>query len=276
MRFNKLHFVITTCGEQCTFTLLDELIHQIEVVVNKGYTFRGMVMVHILFDADHSGAESEDFLNRIRYGYQQEHSFIQLHSVCRGNDFAHMRNWVRQYIPENDFIFYLDADEFVMPYFLSNLLFYLYLFDKEEIEKYDVFSFPRANTWYGEDTPIEFDCGYTEELPKLDWDALCAFDWTKRDGYGYGLGRELKLDGFPDFQTRLMRNKPGLNWRYAIHATLDWNGSKSFGLSYGGLILLHHKKWVPVEERYWSSHTERGYEDLNGEWNTKDWVHSND
>jgi len=270
---SRLHIVITSCGEECTYTLLDEVVRQTQAVTSRGIAFRDRVSVVILFDADHTGAESEDFLNRIRCRYQQVYPFVQLHSVCRGNDLGHMRNWVRRFIPENDFILYLDADEFVMPHFLSSLLCYLYLFDKEETTNYDIFSFPRANTWYGEGVPAEFNRKYTDKIPQLDWDALCSFDWEKRDGYGYGMGRELMLDGFPDFQARLMRNKTGINWRYAVHATLDWDGTRSYGLSYGGLIILHHKPWIPVEQRYWSSHIEQGYEDINGEWNTKDWVH---
>jgi len=100
------------------------------------------------------------------------------------NDFASFKN----NIIENcvgDFIFSLDADEYVDPWLLRNLE--LLLSSNPEVDMYSV---PRINT-------VE---GFTEE-------------YIKKWGWRVEQGRV----NYPDYQNRIFRNTPSIRWVNKVH-----------------------------------------------------------
>jgi glycosyltransferase involved in cell wall biosynthesis len=123
------------------------------------------------------------------------------------NDFATFKNNLKS-LCTKDYIFQIDADE----YLSEELLTYLpdILFDNSNVE---MFSTPRINT-------VE---GLTEQhIQQWGW-RVDEKGWVN----------------YPDYQNRILKNKPEIYWKNKVHEVLI--GAKVIGQLPSGFDLVHPK-----------------------------------
>jgi glycosyltransferase involved in cell wall biosynthesis len=131
------------------------------------------------------------------------------------NDFATFKNNLKD-ICSNEWIFFIDADE----YLSNDLLYNIHEILEANKDIVDVISVPRINT-------VE---GLTREhIDKWRW-------FVDENGYV----------NYPDYQTRVCSNKPTINWINKVHERLS--GWKTIAnLPYGYDLI--HPKTIERQER---------------------------
>jgi len=121
-------------------------------------------------------------------------SSIKLVEFPLNGDFATFKNNLKNNC-KGDWIFQIDADEYLKPELISNLDLIL-----EQNQEIDVYLLPRINTVFG----------LTQShIDKWRWN-INEKNWIN----------------FPDFQTRLLRNSNSIFWINKVHEVLS--GYKSF------------------------------------------------
>lgn len=121
-------------------------------------------------------------------------------------DFSEHKNYLNRRCTK-DYIFQIDADELITPFFIDTLPHIL------ELNTVDLFYVPRRNA-------VE---GITDEyIKKWGWN-------VNEDGY----------INYPDVQSRIYLNTETIYWTGKVHEKIT--GFKSFAYLSDDLYLLHHK-----------------------------------
>jgi hypothetical protein len=116
-----------------------------------------------------------------------------------------------------DYIFQIDADEYLHPHFIENIPFVL-----EHNSAVELYAVPRVNT-------VE---GLTQEhIQRWRWNV-----------------NEKGWINWPDFQTRIYRNNGEVKWKNKVHEVLD--GHKEFAyLPMEEEWALYHPKTIERQEK---------------------------
>lgn len=125
-------------------------------------------------------------------------------------DFATFKNNIKNFC-KKDYIVFIDADELPHEYLVSNLVSLL-----EQNPTVEMFLVPRINT-------VE---GLTQEhIEKWGWTV------DKQDRVN-----------FPDYQSRIIKNIPEINWIGKVHERLIGNSAYAFLPTEDHWCLIHHKQ----------------------------------
>lgn len=207
----KITYAITACNEHAELERLlhilrDTIREQDEVIIqlDVNYTEQVLEICNLFTNFNHEGSLTHAIKQSKFYAYPLD------------NDFARFKNNLSQNAT-GDYIFQLDADEYVHPTFINDLPEFL-----ELNSRVDLFLVPRVNTVDGL-TP--------EHIQKWGW---------RVDGNGWV--------NWPDFQTRIYKNVPGIKWINKVHERLV--GHKEFTyLPLTEEYALHHPKTIERQEK---------------------------
>ena len=210
----NLSFAITVCDEAFE---LDRILNQLDKCVVEGDE------VVIQVDESNTTPEVLDVVSSYEGKYNLVDSRLKekivsptkiFHSL--GNDFAEFKNNIKKHC-NNEYIFFIDADEEVTQDQI-NLI-------REILElnsSVDCFLVPRINTVKG----------LTKE---------------HIDKWGWVVDEEERIN-WPDYQTRICKNKPEIKWEGKVHEKL--NGYKTISqLPIEPILALQHHKTIQKQEK---------------------------
>jgi len=187
----KISYAITCCNE---FKEIKRLLEQL----SKNKKEEDEIVV--LLDEPNSTEELKEYLREYKNIYIQEGKFE--------NDFSKWKNQLNS-LCNGDFIFQLDADEYLADGMCENII--LILQANPEVDLYYV---PRINT-------VE---GITEE-------------YIQKWGWKYENGRI----NWPDYQSRIYRNSPDVKWKNKVHEVIEGHKQFTFLPAVDELALIHPK-----------------------------------
>jgi glycosyltransferase involved in cell wall biosynthesis len=187
----KISYAITCCNE---FKEIKRLLEQL----SKNKKEEDEIVV--LLDEPKSTEELKEYLREYKNIYIQEGKFE--------NDFSKWKNQLNS-LCNGDFIFQLDADEYLADSMCENII--LILQANPEVDLYYV---PRINT-------VE---GITEE-------------YIQKWGWKYENGRI----NWPDYQSRIYRNSPDVKWKNKVHEVIEGYKQFTFLPAVDELALIHPK-----------------------------------
>jgi len=187
----KISYAITCCNE---FKEIKRLLEQL----SKNKKEEDEIVV--LLDEPKSTEELKEYLREYKNIYIQEGKFE--------NDFSKWKNQLNS-LCNGDFIFQLDADEYLTDDMCENII--LILQANPEVDLYYV---PRINT-------VE---GITEE-------------YIQKWGWKYENGRI----NWPDYQSRIYRNSPDVKWKNKVHEVIEGHKQFTFLPAVDELALIHPK-----------------------------------
>jgi len=142
---------------------------------------------------------------------------IQKHMSRLNNDFASFKNYLKS-LCTKDYIFFIDADEYLTDILMLNLPEVLQL-----NPTVDIYAVPRINT-------VE---GLTEEhIKKWGW-RVDENEWIN----------------YPDFQTRICKNRKDINWVGKVHERLTTNEACMVSMLPEGFELYHPKDIARQEKQ---------------------------
>ena len=134
---------------------------------------------------------------------------ITKHMSPLNNDFASFKNYLKS-LCTKDYIFFIDADEYLTDILMLNLPEVLQL-----NPTVDIYAVPRINT-------VD---GLTEEhVKKWGW-RVDENEWIN----------------YPDFQTRICKNRKDINWVGRVHERLTTNEACMVSMLPEGFELYHPK-----------------------------------
>jgi len=204
----KISYAITVCNEFIEIQRLVNFLLQHKRIQDN---------IVILYDEVNGDPEIELFL--------QTHSVngeFAWHKGKFDRHFAYWKNKLSSFC-SGDYIFQIDADE--MPN--ENLIAVLpdVLIENEEI---DVFLVPRVNTVKG-----------------LTSEHISKWGWRVTDT---GSGLDEEWVNWPDYQWRIWRNKPEIQWVNKVHERLD--GFKTYtAMPDVEYFALYHPKTISKQEK---------------------------
>jgi glycosyltransferase involved in cell wall biosynthesis len=182
----KITYAITVCNE---FEKFSNLISRLTI----GISPEDQILVQS--DSNKVTFEIQNFINV---------NELQHVSIPLDGDFSKFKNNIYSYAT-GDWIFFIDADEYIEPEFLSEIKQVLMDVD-DEIEAIAV---PRINIVHG----------ITEEYIKK---------WGWRSEHILFGDDEVEIINFPDYQWRIQRNVENVRWHGNVHETLK--GFKIFSV----------------------------------------------
>jgi glycosyltransferase involved in cell wall biosynthesis len=141
---------------------------------------------------------------------------IKHHFFPLNKDFSAYKNELKKHC-KGEFIFQIDADELIAPEMFETLP--LILKANPEVDLYYV---PRINTVSGITQEHIQKWGWRYENERINW---------------------------PDYQTRIYRNSPDINWKNAVHEVIE--GHKQFTAlpEVDELALIHYKSIEKQEKQ---------------------------
>jgi glycosyltransferase involved in cell wall biosynthesis len=141
---------------------------------------------------------------------------IKHHFFSLNKDFATYKNELKKHC-KGEFIFQIDADELISPEMFETLPFIL-----KANPEVDLYYVPRINTVSGITQEHIQKWGWKYENERVNW---------------------------PDYQSRIYRNTPDINWKNAVHEVIE--GHKQFTLlpAVDELALIHHKSIEKQEKQ---------------------------
>lgn len=198
----KLSYAITACNEY------EEIIRLVTQLLN--YKGENSEIV-VLLDTPKSPTEMVEYLE-----LQANADYITLIESEFDNDFAHWKNFLNSNC-KGDWIFQLDADEYLDPNLIVNLEDIL----ENNIDK-DLIVVPRINT-------VE---GLTDEhIQKWGW-RVDEKGWVN----------------FPDVQTRIYKNKETIGWAGKVHERIG--GFESYtAFPSDEMYCIKHPKTIQRQEK---------------------------
>jgi len=201
----NISFAITTHNEgEC----IDRLLFQLQEYIEGNNTSDEII---ILDDF----SEDPDTVNILdRYSNL---SYVQLHQRKLNRNFANHKNYLNS-LCSNDYIFQIDADEYLISELLENLE--SILNDNHNI---DLFFIPRINT-------VE---GLTEEHINM-------WGWSVNE-YGWVL--------YPDYQSRIFRNTEDIMWVGQVHERIQGHTSYAMLPAEERFSIIHEKTISKQEEQ---------------------------
>jgi glycosyltransferase involved in cell wall biosynthesis len=185
-----ISYAITACNEH---TELDRLLDQL----SKEIPSTDEIIVQL---------DSENFTQEVEKVVEKYHNITRIYFALNG-DFSTFKNNIKKHCTK-DYIFFIDADEYLSEELLENL--------KEILEQNNhtqLFLIPRINTVEGL-TP--------EHIQRWGWN-VNEKDWVN----------------FPDYQTRIVKNEPEINWENKVHERLV--GFKLYASLPDEYCLIHPK-----------------------------------
>ena len=167
----------------------------------------------VLYDSTNGTKEVEDFLN---YYTKDKFSWFKYVKYPFDGHFANMKNELKS-LCNGDYIFQIDADEMITEVLIGNLPTIL-----ESNPDNEVYLVPRVNTVLG----------LTQEhITKWGWNV---------DGEG--------RVNWPDYQWRILKNKPEIKWMNKVHERLE--GFKTYSpLPQHPELALQHPKTIERQEK---------------------------
>ena len=198
----KLSYAITACNEH------EEIIRLVTQLLN--YKGENSEIV-VLLDTPKAPTEMVEYLE-----LQANADYITLIESEFDNDFAHWKNFLNSNC-KGEWIFQLDADEYLDPNLIVNLEDIL----ENNIDK-DLIVVPRINT-------VE---GLTEEhIQKWGW-RVDEKGWVN----------------FPDVQTRIYKNKETIGWAGKVHERIG--GFESYtSFPSDEMYCIKHPKTIQRQEK---------------------------
>jgi glycosyltransferase involved in cell wall biosynthesis len=198
----KLSYAITACNEH------EEIIRLVTQLLN--YKGENSEIV-VLLDTPKAATEMVEYLE-----LQANADYITLIESEFDNDFAHWKNFLNSNC-KGEWIFQLDADEYLDPNLIVNLEDIL----ENNIDK-DLIVVPRINT-------VE---GLTEEhIQKWGW-RVDEKGWVN----------------FPDVQTRIYKNKETIGWAGKVHERIG--GFESYtAFPSDEMYCIKHPKTIQRQEK---------------------------
>jgi hypothetical protein len=198
----KISYAITVCNELEEIKRLVSFLNQHK---------RPEDEICVLLDKPKA---SQELLYNL-YIWSSENVILLKESIFQGH-FADWKNELNK-ICSGDYIFQIDADEYLHLDFIENLPTVL-----EHNTAVELYAVPRVNT-------VE---GLTQEhIQKWGWD-------VNKNGW----------INWPDFQTRIYKNTPDIKWKNKVHERLD--GHKEFAyLPMEEEWALYHPKTIDRQEK---------------------------
>jgi len=192
----KISYAITVCNEAMELQRLVECLLKYKKAHDE---------IIILFDSRNGTKGVEDYLRS--HSVTTNAGFVW-HSAEFDGHFADWKNKLNS-LCSGDFIFQIDADEYMYGEFIDALP--TILTANPEVDLYYV---PRINTVSGITQEHIQKWGWRYENGKVNW---------------------------PDYQTRLYRNSTDIRWRNKVHEVIE--GYKQFTVlpAVDELALIHHK-----------------------------------
>ena len=191
----KISYAITACNE------VEETIRLVNQLLN--YKTENSEIV-VLLDTPKAPIQLLEWLE-----LQANEDYITLIESEFDNDFAQWKNFLNSQC-KGEWIFQLDADEYLEPDLIVNLEDIL----DENIDK-DLIVVPRINT-------VE---GLTEaHIQKWGWNV-----------------NEKGWVNFPDYQTRILQNSPKINWVNKVHEVLTGHTTYVLFPAEELYCIIHHK-----------------------------------
>jgi len=142
---------------------------------------------------------------------------ISYHATSLNGDFSKFKNQFSNFVPENDYIFQIDADELPSKEFIHDLNSIL------ELNSSELFWIPRINTVKG----------ITEDhIQKWKWN----LDPSGRINY-------------PDYQSRLYKNVPSIRWKNKVHERIHGHTSETYIPQELDKYAILHDKDIVKQER---------------------------
>ena len=139
----------------------------------------------------------------------KKHLYVKVIEFPLNKDFASFKNNLKSNCT-GDWIFQIDADEYLDPWLIQTLPGIL-----EQNDETEVFIVPRINT-------VD---GLTEEhVRKWGW-RVNEMGWVN----------------FPDWQTRILKNVPNIFWKNKVHEVLTGQTRYSFFPEDVEFCIIHHK-----------------------------------
>ena len=198
----KISYAITVCNE---FVEIQRLINFL--VSNK----RSKDEIIILYDEQNGDPEIETYL--------RSHSVngeFNWHKGKFNNHFADWKNKLTSYC-SGDYIFQIDADEYLHPIFIEHLPDIL-----ESNSEVDLYWVPRINT-------VE---GLTQDHIKK---------------WGWRVDNEKRVN-FPDYQSRILKNISYIKWENKVHEVVKGYKIETL-LPTDNMFCLLHPKTISKQER---------------------------
>lgn len=192
-----ISYAITVCNE------ITEIIHLFSILT----TYKNVNdEIVVLFDKNNGSDSVREFL-------ESKQGEIKLIQDYFDGDFASWKNLLNSHC-DGDFIFQLDADEYIQPAFIENIHSLLRNLDGAV----DLICIPRINT-------VD---GITDSyIKKWRWNILNIFN--------------LQCINFPDYQTRLYKNRPSINWEGKVHERITGMNTYSYLPPEEVWCIRHHK-----------------------------------
>jgi glycosyltransferase involved in cell wall biosynthesis len=198
-----ISYAITACNEHEELKrLLDQLIQNKrdvdEIVVQVDYE-----------------TVTEDVMYMLRFVYSKDIASIIKFPLNK--DFATFKNNIKQYC-KNDYIFFIDADE----YLSENLMYQLPLVLENNAEV-DMFSVPRSNTIKGlTDSHVRQWRWMIDTNGRVNW---------------------------PDYQNRIIKNIPNIHWINKVHERIDGFTTTCLFPNNDEDWCLYHPKTIEKQEK---------------------------
>jgi glycosyltransferase involved in cell wall biosynthesis len=187
-----ISYAITACNEH---TELDRLLDQL----SKKIPSTDEIIVQL---------DSENFTQEVEKVVEKYHNITRIY-YSLNSDFAAFKNNLKKHCIK-DYIFFIDADEYLSDTLLLNISQILEINDTV-----DIFAIPRINT-------VE---GLTQEhIQKWGWN-------INKEGWV----------NYPDYQTRLCKNTNDTIWEGKVHERLVKSDACNFGAFPSGFELVHPK-----------------------------------
>jgi len=198
----KISYAITVCNELEEVSRLLNFLHQYK---------RSEDEICVLLDKPKA---SQELLDELHYWSSKD--IITLKESTFQGHFADWKNELTA-MCSGDYIFQIDADEYLHPHFIENIPFVL-----EHNSAVELYAVPRVNT-------VE---GLTQEhIQRWRWNV-----------------NEKGWINWPDFQTRIYRNNGEVKWKNKVHEVLD--GHKEFAyLPMEEEWALYHPKTIERQEK---------------------------
>ena len=196
----KISYAITVCNEH------NELDRLLLVLLN---TIRKEDQIIVQCDKDNTTSEVYNVLNNYD-------DIIEVIEFPLNKDFATFKNNLKDNCI-GDYIFQIDADEYLHPTFIEHLPDIL-----ESNPEVDLYWVPRINT-------VE---GLTEEHIKM---------------WGWRVDNEKRVN-FPDYQSRILKNISYIKWENKVHEVVKGYKIETL-LPTDNMFCLLHPKIISKQER---------------------------
>lgn len=208
----SISYAITVCNES----------KELEVLLNKLLpVIREEDEIIIQYDTDKVTPEVREVILQATKSDKNIYSNLHttncpLYDPIIGNNFANFKNHLRGLCKKN-YIFFIDADEYPSESLLHHLPLVL------ESNPVDLFVVPRVNTVEG-----------------LTANHIANWRWRVDDA-----GRV----NWPDYQTRIIRNRTGLEWEGKVHERIIGAKTISHFPTENQDWALHHPKTIQRQEQ---------------------------